>query len=166
MTPQKSEAEAFDPANTQRLKTPQFLTLIAILPQLFFLCATLSDGAASWTAPVAAFAYAASIFSFLGGYWWGVALITRPQEYALFIVAVVPALLSFVLFLPWIWGWSWPGPQLIVLGIAIMASVLVDWSVFATTVPEPAWLRARIIASLGLGIATLLVGAVNVNTNG
>ncbi|WP_246611044.1 DUF3429 family protein [Aquisediminimonas profunda] len=155
-----------EPTNTQQLKTACFLTLIAIVPQLLFLFSTLTDSAALWTAPVAAFAYAASIFSFLGGYWWGVALTTRPQEQAIFVIAVLPALLSFALFLPWIWGWSWPGPQLIFLGIAITASFLVDWRIIGIAVSTPTWILARIIASLGLGSTTILIGAITVASNG
>jgi uncharacterized membrane protein len=138
--------DAAEPSLAADLRTPHFLTLIAILPQLVFLCAALTDDQASWTAPAAAFAYAASIYSFLGGYWWGVALATRPREQAVFVIAVVPALLSFALFLPWIWGWSWPGSQLIVLGIAIMASILVDRRIIGTSIGSPPWLRVRIIA--------------------
>jgi Protein of unknown function (DUF3429) len=166
MTPRENLKDAAEPSLAAELRTPHFLTLIAILPQLVFLCAALIDDQASWTAPAVAFAYAASIFSFVGGYWWGVALTTRPGEQALFVIAVMPALLSFALFLPWIWGWSWPGSQLIALGITIMASILVDRRIIGTSIGSPAWLRVRIMASLGLGMSTMLIGAITVSGNG
>ena len=166
MTPRATLKDAAEPSSAVELRTPHFLTLIAILPQLIFLCAALTDDQALWAAPAMAFAYAASIYSFLGGYWWGVALATRPSEQAAFVIAVVPALLSFALFLPWLWGWSWPGSQLIVLGIAIMASILVDRRIIGTSIGSPTWLRVRIIASLGLGMSTMLIGAITVSGHG
>ncbi len=166
MRKQKCIDEAVASASASRLRTPHFLTLVAMLPQLILLGATMVDDQGAWKAPASAFAYAAAIYSFLGGYWWGVALTTRPQERAVFVIAVVPALFSVALFLPWIWGWSWPGPQLIVLGIAIMASVLVDRRFVGPSISSPAWLRVRIMASLGLGLSTLFIGAISVGGNG
>lgn len=166
MTPQQSMDEAVEPSSAAQLRTPHVLTLVAILPQLILLGAALLDDQASWTAPAAAFAYAAAIYSFLGGYWWGVALATRSQERAVFVIAVVPALLCVALFLPWIWGWSWPGPQLIVLGTAIIASVLVDRRFVGPAIGSPAWLKVRILASLGLGLCTVVIGAITVSGNG
>ncbi len=149
-----------------RLGTARFLTLIAILPQLLLLYLMLTDVGASWTAPVAAFAYAAFIFSFLGGYWWGVALAMRPDEPIFVIVAVTPMLLSFALFMPWVWGWSWPGQQLIMLGICIIVGLLVDWRMLRDFRPAPHWFLTRVIASLGLGIATIAIGIAAVGGNG
>lgn len=166
MTPLDKLKKAAESSLATGLRTPHFLTLIALLPQLIFLCAALTDDQASWTAPAMAFAYAASIYSFLGGYWWGVALATRPKEQAAFVIAVLPALVSFALFLPWIWGWNWPGSQLIVLGAAIMASFFVDRRIIGKSIGLPNWLRVRMIASLGLGISTMLIGAITVSSHG
>lgn len=149
-------------ASDVSIKTSRFLTLVAIMPQLLFLFATLTDVQASWTAPAAAFAYAAFIFSFLGGYWLGVGLLSQPQNPMIFALAVLPMLISFGLFLPWIWGWTWPGPQLILLGIAVMMSFLVDWRLLGSAIAVPGWLKARLIASLGLGFSTMLIGVITV----
>ncbi len=148
------------------LKLARALTLIAVLPQLLLLYALQTDGQASWTAPAAAFAYAAFIFSFLGGYYWGVALLMQPQKPIVFVVGVSPMLISFTLFLPWLWGWNWPGPQLIVLGIAIMLSFLVDWRMLRDALPKSGWLSARLIASFGLGITTTLIGLLTRSSAG
>jgi len=149
-----------------QLKTARFLTLIAILPQVFFLVAMLTDCTASWTAPVAAFAYAAFILSFLGGYWWGVALVSRSQKPIFFAVAILPMLLAFALFMPWVWGWNWPGSQLVALGIAIMVSFVVDWRILQASLPEPGWIRVRFLASTGLGLVTILIGALTLCRSG
>lgn len=153
---------ATTPGSGDAFATARFLTLIAVAPQMLFLVATATDGSMSWIAPVAAFAYAAFIFSFVGGYWWGVALGRAPQRPAILVIAVLPMLLCFALFLPWIWGWTWPGPQLVALGIAIMAGFWVDWRVLASAPADPRWLRVRLIASLGLGVTTLSIGLMSV----
>jgi hypothetical protein len=153
-------------SDSAQFKTARFLTLIAILPQAFFLVAMLTDRAASWTAPVAAFAYAAFILSFLGGYWWGVALVTRSQKPNFFLIAILPMLLAFALFMPWVWGWNWPGSQLVALGIAIMVSFVVDWRMLQASLPEPGWIRVRFLASIGLGLVTILIGALTLCRSG
>ncbi len=143
----------------------RLLTLAAILPQTVFLFATLTGGVWSWTAPAAAFAYAAFIFSFVGGYWWGVAFDREPQRPIILFIAVLPMLLSFALFLPWVLGWNWPGPQLVGLGIAIMTGFLVDWRMLGSAVAVPGWLHIRLIASLGLGLSTMLIGFVTLGSS-
>lgn len=146
--------------STSSIAPLRFLTLVALLPQAAFLLMALTEGEASWIAPVAAFAYAAFIFSFLGGLWWGIALVSQPNQPLFFFVAILPMLVSFGLFMPWVWGWNWPGQQLIILGLAIMASFLVDWRLIGKATIIPGWLRLRIIASLGLGLMTVAIGIV------
>lgn len=161
-----SSKEMPEPLASPQLGTARFLTLIAIVPQVFFLVAMLRDREASWTAPVAAFAYGAFILSFLGGYWWGVALATRSQKPIFFVIAVLPMLFAFALFMPWVWGLNWPGSQLIALGIAITASFLVDWRMLRDSLPTPGWIMARLIASLGLGLVTILIGVLTLGRSG
>lgn len=146
------------PAFPAALRMAHRLTLVALLPQALFLLLTLTDGQASWIAPAAAFAYVAFIFSFLGGLWWGVGLTIRPPSSRLFVVAVAPMLFCFALFIPWIWGWHWPGPQLCLLGIAISGSFVVDRRLAARAHFDPAWITVRTIASVVLGLLTLATG--------
>lgn len=148
------------------LGAARFLTLIAIAPQLLFLYLTMTDVEASWTAPVAAFAYAALIFSFLGGYYWGVGLATQPDAPEILLVAVMPMLIAFALFMPWIWGWNWPGLQLVVLGVAIIIILFVDMRLIRAFRPAPHWLTTRVIASLSLGITTIAIGVVTLSRHG
>jgi hypothetical protein len=68
---------------------------------------------------------------------------------------VLPSLLAVALFLPWTFGWSWPGPALLYLGALILASPLVDRALgFAS----PDFLRLRWHLSLGLGGLTIALG--------
>ncbi|MGB3797257.1 MAG: DUF3429 domain-containing protein [Alteraurantiacibacter sp.] len=113
-----------------------------------------------WSALAIGWAYAALILSFLGGLWWGMAAgapdAGRRAPKWLWVAAVVPSLLALVTFLPWVFGAIWPGPSLIVLGVAIIFSALVD--IRLVTIRPPWWLALRIPLSLGLGGATILLG--------
>lgn len=147
-----------DSSSSAALRTAHHLTLVALLPQALFLLLTLTDGQASWIAPAMAFAYAALIFSFLGGMWWGVGLTLQPASPRLFLVAVAPMLICFALFIPWIWGWHWPGPQVSILGIAITGSFVVDRRLAARANFDLRWVRVRTVASVILGLLTLATG--------
>lgn len=127
-----------------------------LLPQAAFLLAVLKGGPAGWTALALAYAYAALIFSFLGGIWWGIA-IARPEtpRWALF-VAVLPSLIALGLWFPWMVGWTWPGPQLVALGLCIALSHLVDRALWRG--PPSGWLALRRSLSLGLGGLTIATG--------
>ena len=85
-----------------------------LLPQVIAAAMVLSGMEYRWTGLAAAYGYAAFIFSFLGGMWWGLAVTTRNNYVSangIFALAVAPSLLSLATYLPWIWGWEWPGPS-------------------------------------------------------
>ena len=101
-----------------------------------------------WTAIAAGYGYSTLIFSFLGGVWWGWGLARGLSGIGPWIVAVMPSLIAFATYLPWILGWTWPGPSLLVLGFCIIASPLVDrW----IGIDETGWLSLRWQLSTGLG---------------
>lgn len=101
------------------------------------------------------FAYAAAIFSFLGGVWWGQALASPRASTRAYAVAVLPSLIAVALFLPWTFGWEWPGPALIYLGALILGSPVIDRALgFAGA----EFLRLRWHLSLGLGGLTMALG--------
>lgn len=101
------------------------------------------------------FAYGAAIFSFLGGVWWGQALASGRATTGAYMLAVMPSLIAVALFLPWTFGWEWPGPALLYLGALILASPLIDRALcFADT----AFLRLRWHLSVGLGSLTIALG--------
>ena len=140
---------------------PRLLGLAGILPQLACLLA-LHVGPQEWryAAISIAFAYAALIFSFLGGMWWGIAAAAPAAERRqalgwLWVAAVLPSLIALATFLPWVFAGPWPEPSLAMLGGAILLSPAVD-ARLGPLAPRW-WLRLRVPLSLGLGISTILV---------
>ena len=74
------------------------------------------------------------------------------------MLAVLPSLLAVVLFLPWTFGWEWPGPALLYLGALIMGSPLIDRALgFAA----PDFLRLRWHLSVGLGSLSIMLGLLS-----
>lgn len=126
-----------------------------LLPQIFCIAMILAGHESRYAALAGGFAYAAAIFSFLGGVWWGQALASGKATTGAYILAVLPSLLAVALFLPWTLGWEWPGPALFYLGALILASPLVDRALgFAA----PDFLRLRWHLSAGLGMLTIALG--------
>lgn len=167
--------DAPEPATDAAL--PRLLGLAGLLPQLGALAALLWGGADYHYAALAiGYGYAALIFSFLGGMWWGLGAAAQTRQSAagaqvgpsgaqgiavprwLWVAAVAPSLIAGATYLPWIFGGEWPGPSLILLGLAIAASPLIDARLSALT---PAWwMPLRWVLSLGLGGVTLLLGVL------
>ena len=131
-----------------------------LLPQLIAGAMVLSGSEYRWTGLAAAYGYAAFIFSFLGGMWWGLGVTTRKDDassYAIFALAVAPSLLAFATYLPWIWGLEWPGPSMAWLGIFLLLSPLGDrWLASRCALPV-GWMKLRLQLSIGLGGLTLLL---------
>ncbi|MFB0614184.1 DUF3429 domain-containing protein [Aurantiacibacter poecillastricola] len=139
----------------------RLLGFAGLLPQAACLVAAFAGPPEwRWSALAIGWAYAALILSFLGGAWWGLASGSpdggRNAPAWLWISAVLPSLLALLTFLPWVFGAIWPGPSLFVLGGALVLSVLVDARL--VTVRPSWWMRLRTPLSLGLGIATILLG--------
>ena len=137
---------------------PRNLGLAGLVPQLACLAALIA-GPDEWrfAALAIAWGYAALIFSFLGGLWWGIAA-TRLHSAQrvpdwLWLAAVAPSLIAFATYLPWVFAAQWPQPSLIVLGAGLIGSLTIDCAIAHLT--PPWWLRLRVLLSLGLGLATL-----------
>lgn len=134
-----------------------------LLPQLIAAALVFSGSEYRWTGLAAAYGYAAFIFSFLGGMWWGVGVSTRKDGVdagPIFALAVAPSLIAFASYLPWIWGWDWPGPSLAWIGFFLMLSPLADrWLMQRCDLPE-GWMKLRWQLSLGLGGLTFALAAV------
>ncbi|WP_295527217.1 DUF3429 family protein [Novosphingobium sp. Chol11] len=126
-----------------------------LLPQAAALLAVIKGGPVSWTAMALAYGYAALIFSFIGGAWWGIGLARAETPRWIFLAAVMPSLIGLALWFPWMEGWSWPGPELIGLGALIAASPLVD---LAIGFKPDGWMRLRRDLSIGLGSLTIAIG--------
>jgi hypothetical protein len=134
-----------------------------LLPQIFAAFLVFSGSEYRWIGLAAAYGYAAFIFSFLGGMWWGLGVTTRRDDAsatAIFALAVAPSLLAFATYLPWIWGWEWPGPSLAWLGFFVLGSPLADrWLSARCHLPD-GWMKLRWHLSIGLGGITLLLAGV------
>lgn len=140
-------------------KAARALGYAGLLPQI--LCVGLLAIGHEWryVALAGGFAYAAGIFSFLGGVWWGQAVQSaragEPAKTGAYLLAVTPSLLAVALFLPWSFGWEWPGPALLYLGALILGSPLIDRALgFA----QGDFLRLRWHLSIGLGALTIVLG--------
>lgn len=139
--------------------TARALGYAGILPQALCVGLILIGHEWRYVALAGGFAYAAAIFSFLGGVWWGQAVqnarATGPASTGAYVVAVMPSLIAVALFLPWTLGWEWPGPALLYLGALILGSPVIDRTLgFA-----PAdFLRLRWHLSIGLGALTIALG--------
>lgn len=152
----------------QETRNPASLTNLArvlgyagLLPQIICLAMILAGHEWRYAALAGGFAYAAAIFSFLGGVWWGQAIAGgregKTATTGAYLVAVMPSLIAVALFLPWTLGWEWPGPALLYLGALILTSPLVDR---ALGYAAPDFLRLRWHLSIGLGALTIALGLV------
>ncbi|MFO6429790.1 DUF3429 domain-containing protein [Erythrobacter sp. W302b] len=126
-----------------------------LLPQIICIALILMGHEWRYSALAGGFAYAAAIFSFLGGVWWGQALASGRATTGAYVIAVMPSLLTLALFLPWTFGWEWPGPALFYLGALILGSPLIDR---ALGYAAPDFLRLRWHLSIGLGSLTIALG--------
>jgi hypothetical protein len=136
----------------------RLLGLSGLIPPAWATLTVFANAELKWGAMAIAYAYAAIIFSFLGGVWWGLALRADKPAPWLYGVAVLPSLISVATFLPWIWGYVWPAPSMIVLGMCIMASPIIDHRIGQMMSLPQGWLKLRWTLSLGLGAMTLLLG--------
>ena len=141
---------------------PRLLGIAGLLPQIACLGAAVVGGL-EWRyfAVAVGWAYAALIFSFLGGLWWGLAAarLASGQTQAprwIWIASVMPSLLALASFLPWLVAMPWPGPSLVALGVAIIASLLVDRRLVGLA-PDW-WMDLRRPLSLGLGGLSIALG--------
>ena len=141
-------------------RPPITFGLAGLLPQAICLALVIQDGPARWIALAAACFYAALILSFLGGLWWMAAMLSGLRSASYYAISVLPSLSGLAALLPWCLGWSWPGPSLIALGLALLASPLVD-RVLARQVQLPSgWLQLRMVMAAGLGLMTITIAVV------
>lgn len=131
-----------------------------LLPQAIALFLVATDAEQRWSALAVGYAYAALIFSFLGGIWWGQALSMKNAPTWFYAAAVAPSLIALATYIPWVIGAAWPGPSLVVLGICLILSPLLDRAIGRSVAFPAGWMRLRIMLSGGLGGLTLLMAWV------
>lgn len=128
-----------------------------LLPQIAVVLTLLTHAPATRFGALAlGYAYAALIFSFLGGLWWGIAAKSAAPPAWVWIAAVLPSLVALATAWPWMVGLAWPGPSLIVLGLGLIAALGVDVALVKRGLAPRGWLTLRLPLSLGLGGLTIL----------
>lgn len=126
-----------------------------LLPQAICVMLMLTSPQNSWFALAGGFAYAAAIFSFLGGVWWGQAIANNEQRVWVYLIAVMPSLIAVTAFMPWMLGWEWPGPSIIAIGICLILSPVADMAIGHKSGD---WITLRWRLSIGLGLLTIALG--------
>ncbi len=134
-----------------------------ILPQLVCaLAAWFGPDEWRWTALAIGWAYAALIFSFLGGLWWGLAAGSPDQARRapawIWLAAVAPSLIALATYIPWVVGETWPGPSLAMLATFILLSPIVDMRL--VTLRPRWWMGLRVPLSLGLASTTFALAVI------
>lgn len=139
---------------------PRWLGLAGLLPQLAAVAVVFGgDTSLHFSAVALGYAYAALILSFLGGLWWGVAAAAdQPPEW-IWVAAVVPSLIALASAVPWAVGAPWPGPSLVLLGVALIGALGVDLILARRGLVPVWWMSLRLPLSLGLSGLTLLLAA-------
>lgn len=103
--------------------------------------------------------YAAVILSFLGGIWWGFAMRRDAGQGRLVALSVLPPLVAAACVGGAALTVRDGGPlPLVVLGAAVMLTLLVDRHLVATGEAPAGWMRLRVPLSLGLGVLTIAAG--------
>ena len=138
---------------------PKWLGIFGLLPQLAFLALSFfgPDAVQRWAGAAGAL-YAAIIFTFLGGAWWGIASGAPAAERRgglawLWIAAVVPGLFAFACLGAWSSGMIPLEPVLIMLGAGILIALGVDARIGA--LGPRWWMSLRAPLSIGLGASTI-----------
>lgn len=136
------------------------LGLSGILPQAA--CLGLILAGAPWQGSVvmAACYYAAVILSFLGGLWWMAGLLGGIRDWWIYALAVAPSLIGWGALLPLSISADWLHPALIVLGLSVLVSPIVDQALARHVTLPQGWLRLRAIMAGSLGTLTLAIALV------
>ncbi|WP_267395758.1 MULTISPECIES: DUF3429 domain-containing protein [unclassified Sphingomonas] len=146
-------------------EAPLILGYAGLLPQTAAL-ATCFFESADKIGAMFAFGYGVLILSFVGGIWWGFAMrahegaSSSPSQGAVASAAVTPSLLATLLILlavvrmiPLAWA-------LVLLGSAIITTLLFDRKLAQAGLTPEHWMEMRIPLSIGLGLLTILCGVV------
>lgn len=145
-------------SNASLTLTARLLGYAGLLPQIICLTLVLTQSDYRFTALFMGFVYAAVIFSFLGGVWWGQAISAGGEaKAAVYTLSVLPSLIAAALFFPLNIGWEWPGPALLYLGAFIALSPMIDR---ALGYAAPDFMSLRWQLSLGLGGLTIALGVL------
>lgn len=140
-------------------ESPLILGYAGLFPQVAAL-ATCFFGRDTDVGPMFAFAYAALILSFLGGIWWGFAMNSGRDQGRIATLAVIPSLFGALLILLSISHILSLGCALVLMGSAVMMTLLIDRRLVANDIAPRGWMALRIPLSIGLGSLTILCGVL------
>ena len=107
-----------------------------------------------------AFFYAALIFSFIGGIWWGFAMRSGSDQGRIATMAVLPSLFGALLILLSIAHILPLGLALVLMGSAVIMTLLIDRRLVDAGCAPGGWMALRVPLSIGLGGLTILCGIV------
>lgn len=143
------------------LRLPIMLGFAGLLPQIAAMAAILWGGP-EWRflALALSYFYAATILAFLGGIWWGFAAAQPSAPQWLYGVAVVPQLVAFFTAWPWAVGQEWPGPSLVMIALALVATLLVDRRLVRLSIAPSWWMVLRVPLSIGLAALCIIIAAI------
>jgi Protein of unknown function (DUF3429) len=139
------------------------LGIAGLLPQVAACIVAFSNVSAGAYALLSAFTYSALIFSFIGGVWWGQALVAPLRHTWIFVAAVAPSLITLgatlLLFINLRW---WPF-SIGAVATGLLLSPLVDLQI-GKVLPHPdGWIKLRWTLSIGLGCLTLLIATITLH---
>lgn len=149
---------------TQVPMMPRYLGHAGLLPQIACLIAVLvADDTWRFNALMLAQSYAALIFSFLGGLWWGLAAAGEAHGQKtpnwIYWAAIAPSLIALASLGPlMLLGLSYSGTMLMILGVCLMASPLVDKKL--VDFAPKWWLSLRWPLSVRLGGLSIILGVI------
>lgn len=139
------------------------LGFAGLLPQaaviVDWLLAPDAQGGMNRSMSALAFVYAALILSFLGGMWWSIAMRRTTDQGWLAAAAVLPSLVALGSF-TFLEASFWRGWALIVVGSAIMLTLIVDRRLVSNGEAPEGWMALRVPLSVGLGGLTIAAGAL------
>ena len=140
-------------------ESPLILGYAGLFPQIAAV-ATCVFAADSDVGPMFAFAYAALILSFLGGIWWGFAMRSGRDQGRIATMAVLPSLFGALLILLSIAHILPLGLALVLMGSAVIMTLLIDRRLVDAGCAPVGWMALRVPLSIGLGGLTILCGIV------
>ena len=144
-------------------KEVRLLGLAGLLPQMAACIVVLTYKEFTVWALVSGFAYAALIFSFVGGVWWGQALQAPKWHPWIFLASVIPSLISWAAALLLFSDLKWWSYATAAIAIGLMVSPLFDLQI-GKVLPQPkGWIRLRWTLSIGLGILTLVLASLSLH---
>jgi len=140
-------------------ESAMILGYAGLLPQVAA-AATCAFDQTMQTGAMFAFGYATLILSFLGGIWWGFAMLVGGRQGGIACFAVAPSIIAAGLILLSVAGVVALPLALVLLGTAVLLTLLVDRRLTTQGITPEGWMALRVPLSVGLGGLTIGIGAL------